>query len=145
MKNTRKQKFQRLAEARINRLLHIIRLIGNLSNKSNYDFDKKDISKIFKAIEEETENTKLRFQFGKPTLFTLIDVPIKKIKKQLAPTKKIITKIDSIAKVTICNNCLENRLSQVYRGLNLCKRCFRKRKMIYKIKKRNGNKRSIVK
>ena len=43
---TREQKFKRLAEARTNRILHDLRLLGNLS-APNYQWDKKDVNKIF--------------------------------------------------------------------------------------------------
>lgn len=53
--------FVRLAEARTKRTLKDIRLIGNLSNRSNYTYSEEDIRKIFGALERELKNTKQRF------------------------------------------------------------------------------------
>ena len=39
----------------------MVRLLGNCSNKSNYDYTDADIQKIFTAIEKELKNTKLKF------------------------------------------------------------------------------------
>ena len=39
----------------------MIRLLGNCSNKSNYDYTDADIQKIFTAIDKELKNTKLKF------------------------------------------------------------------------------------
>lgn len=58
---TKRDKFVRLAEARTNKIIDMIRLLGNCSNKANYDYTDADIQKIFSAIEKELKNTKLKF------------------------------------------------------------------------------------
>ena len=58
---TKREKFVRLAEARTNKIIDMIRLLGNCSNKSNYDYTDADIQKIFTAIDKEIKNTKLKF------------------------------------------------------------------------------------
>ncbi|MDD6472614.1 MAG: hypothetical protein PUF62_06225 [Bacteroidales bacterium] len=58
---TKRQKFVRLAEARTNKILEMMRLLGNCSSKSNYDYTDEDIKKIFTALEKELKNTKNRF------------------------------------------------------------------------------------
>ena len=58
---TKREKFVRLAEARTNKIIDMIRLLGNCSNKSNYDYTDTDIQKIFLAIDKELKNTKLKF------------------------------------------------------------------------------------
>ena len=50
---TKREKFVRLAEARTNKIIDMIRLLGNCSNKSNYDYTDADIQKIFTAIDKE--------------------------------------------------------------------------------------------
>ena len=60
-KETKKEKFVRLAEARTNKILEMMRLLGNCSNKANYDYNDNDIKKIFSALEKELKNTKNRF------------------------------------------------------------------------------------
>lgn len=60
MRNKR-QKFIELAEARVNRAIKDIRLIGNLANRSAYEYDDEDTKKIFRAIQKELETAKARF------------------------------------------------------------------------------------
>lgn len=58
---SKRDRFVRLAEARTNKIIDMIRLLGNCSNKSNYDYTDTDIQKIFSAIDKELKNTKLKF------------------------------------------------------------------------------------
>lgn len=58
---TKREKFVRLAEARTNKILEMMRLLGNCSSKTNYDFNEEDIKKIFAALDKELKNSKNRF------------------------------------------------------------------------------------
>ncbi len=58
---TKRERFVRLAEARTNKILEMMRLLGNCSSKSNYEYTEEDIKKIFNALEKELKNTKNRF------------------------------------------------------------------------------------
>jgi hypothetical protein len=60
MENDR-EKFVRLANARVNRAIKDIQLIGNLSNKSNYAYTDADVEKIFRALSEEMKNCRRKF------------------------------------------------------------------------------------
>lgn len=62
--NKRRDKFVELAEKRVVRTIKDLRLIGNLSNRSNYQYDDKDVEKIFRALEGEIKNLKRRFETG---------------------------------------------------------------------------------
>ncbi len=55
---TKRERFVRLAEARTNKILEMMRLLGNCSSKSNYEYTEEDIKKIFTALEKELKNTK---------------------------------------------------------------------------------------
>ncbi len=55
-------KFERLAEKRINEALKKIRLIGNLANKRNYNYTNDHVTQIFDAIDAEVKNLKIRFK-----------------------------------------------------------------------------------
>ena len=59
-KNDRK-KFVQLAEARVSKALKDIRLIGNLSNRSNYDYTEQDAKKIYSALKKAVDEMKQRF------------------------------------------------------------------------------------
>ena len=60
MRNKR-QKFVDLAEARVNKALKDIQLIGNLSNRSAYEFEDADVRKIFGALQSGLNTAKARF------------------------------------------------------------------------------------
>lgn len=59
---TKREKFIRLAEARTNKTIEMIRLIGNLSSKGNYDYSKEDVNQIFNTLEKEIKNARARFE-----------------------------------------------------------------------------------
>lgn len=52
----------RLANKRVNRAIKAIQLVGNLSNRSNYDYTEDDVGKIFSALNAEMKATKKRFE-----------------------------------------------------------------------------------
>ena len=56
-----REKFVQLAEKRVRRALKDIRLIGNLSNRSNYSYTAEDSKKIYKALQNAVNELKARF------------------------------------------------------------------------------------
>lgn len=58
---TKRERFVRLSEARTNKILEMMRLLGNCSSKANYEYTDDDIKQIFSALEKELKNTKNRF------------------------------------------------------------------------------------
>ncbi len=59
---SRKDKFKRLAEKRTTEVLEKLRILGNLSNKSSYDYNSEDISKIIGAIEDQLRIVRSKFK-----------------------------------------------------------------------------------
>jgi len=57
----KRKKFVELAEARVKRAMNDIRLIGNLSNRSAYEFSDEDVKLIFKALQKEMDSARARF------------------------------------------------------------------------------------
>ena len=57
-------KFIELATNRVNRTIKDIRLIGNLSNRSAYEYSEEDVKKIVKTLQRELDLMKLRFTGG---------------------------------------------------------------------------------
>ncbi len=45
---SKRDKFKRLAEKRVNNAIKSINLVGNLSNKNIYDYTDDDVSRIFR-------------------------------------------------------------------------------------------------
>ena len=73
MSKQKRENFIRLAEARTNKLIDLIRLLGNLSNTSNYTYTKEDVTKIFTTLEKELANAKRKFStIGNDDKFTLL-------------------------------------------------------------------------
>lgn len=62
---TRHDRFKRLAEARTGKVLDMIDLLGNLSNRSVYDFSDKEVDEIFDSIERVAEDNRRKFKKGK--------------------------------------------------------------------------------
>lgn len=57
----KKANFIRIAESRTNKIIESIRLLGNLSNTSYYEYTPQNIEAIFSAIQEELDTQKKRF------------------------------------------------------------------------------------
>lgn len=57
----KKERFIRIAENRTNKIISMIKLLGNCSNKNNYSYNDDDIKKIFSAIEFELKLAKSKF------------------------------------------------------------------------------------
>ena len=56
MEETKRQKFQRLAEARTNRIIEQLDILGNLSNRSIYEYTPEEVNKFFRSIEKSPAN-----------------------------------------------------------------------------------------
>ncbi len=54
--------FKRVAGKRTNRIIEQIRLLGNCSNRSNYEYTEEDVKKIFSVIEAELKDAKSKYQ-----------------------------------------------------------------------------------
>lgn len=61
MTDSKRARFVKIAENRTNKILDMLRLLANCSNKSNYDYDEDDVKQIFAAIEKEVKATKNTF------------------------------------------------------------------------------------
>lgn len=61
MEETRQQRFKRIAGARTNKILDMLKLLGNCSNTGNYEYSDNDVKKIFNAIESEVKASKAKF------------------------------------------------------------------------------------
>jgi hypothetical protein len=57
----KRDKFVQLAQARVNRAIKDLQLIGNLSNRSAYEFSEGDVRKMFSAIQKASDAAKARF------------------------------------------------------------------------------------
>ncbi|MDI6734688.1 MAG: hypothetical protein QME42_00585 [bacterium] len=71
MEETKEERFKRLASSRTNTILKKLDVLGNCSNIQVYGYTKKDIDKIFSAIEAKMKQTRGRFSFPDEEKFRL--------------------------------------------------------------------------
>lgn len=57
----KRKKFVELAQARVNRAIKDMRLIGNLANRNSYEYSDEDTKRIFRALQRELDAAKSRF------------------------------------------------------------------------------------
>lgn len=67
MPNDKHSKFVKLAEQRTNSALKNMQLIGNLSNRRNYDYSEEQAAKIIAVLEGELKELKLKFKAASKT------------------------------------------------------------------------------
>lgn len=60
-KETNRDRFIRIAEARTQKIINMLDLLGNCSNPYNYEYSQKDIEKMYGAIEAALRTSKARF------------------------------------------------------------------------------------
>ncbi len=61
MKTDKKANFIRIAEARTNKIIATIGLLGNLASSSYYEYTPEQVESIFTAIQTELDAQKQRF------------------------------------------------------------------------------------
>lgn len=65
MEETIKHKnFKRLAESRTEKALDMIDLIGNLSNKSFYEYTQEEVETIFDALQKALDENKAKYKIN---------------------------------------------------------------------------------
>lgn len=70
----RRERFATFAKARTDKTLNAFRLLGNLSNRSNYEYNDADVAQIVKALEGELRAPMSKFAdaaAGRETSFKL--------------------------------------------------------------------------
>ena len=61
---TPNEKFKRLSARRATNVLRSLKILGNLSNTSNYNYSVEEVEKMFKAIQSQLDNTHRKFEIG---------------------------------------------------------------------------------
>lgn len=68
LKSNSRGRFVALAEKRVKRTIKDLRLIGNLSNTSNYSYTIQDVKKIISVLDDEMRTLRKRFETkGRPS------------------------------------------------------------------------------
>lgn len=66
-----RERFTKIAPKRTQKVLDALRLLGRCGNSATYQYEREEVDKIFKAIEDELSRAKSRFDDNEPTTFTL--------------------------------------------------------------------------
>ena len=61
IKESKRERFVRLAEARSNKIIDMLDLLGNCSNRNIYEYTTSDVNQIFNTIEEHLRDSKRKF------------------------------------------------------------------------------------
>ena len=61
MKESKSERFHRLIEARVNKAIKMIRLIGNCSTESNYEYTPDQVSQVFDALQRELNAARMKY------------------------------------------------------------------------------------
>ena len=70
-KELKRDRFKRLAAQRTNSVLQKLKVLGNCSNRSAYDYTDEEVNKIFTEIERRVREVKAKFHFPKNKEFKL--------------------------------------------------------------------------
>ncbi len=62
--NIKRQRFIRIVESRVNKILYNLDNLGKCSNKRNYEYSEEEVRKIFREIERKVKEIKLQFHGG---------------------------------------------------------------------------------
>jgi len=58
----KRERFLSLANKRVNRAIKEIALVGNLSNRRNYDYSEEEARKIIRTLQSELDRVKQNFR-----------------------------------------------------------------------------------
>lgn len=61
LKESKSDRFIRIAQARVNKLINMIRLLGNCSAKGNYEFTDEQVDQIFSTLHTELFKARKRY------------------------------------------------------------------------------------
>lgn len=59
-----RESFRKLGLSRVDKVLTSLRVLGNLSNTSNYKYTADEVEKIFSAIKSQLDTTQKKFEAG---------------------------------------------------------------------------------
>jgi hypothetical protein len=62
-KESKRERFIRIVERRVNNILNKLDSLGKCSNKKNYDYDDEDVKIIFKAIDSKINEIKELYKY----------------------------------------------------------------------------------
>lgn len=70
-KESKRERFRRLATQRTNVVLHRLQILEHCANPQLYDYSNEDVRKMFHAIESELKRVKTKFTNSNKSEFSL--------------------------------------------------------------------------
>lgn len=67
----KRDRFKRLAESRTNEVLARLKVLGNCSNKSAYEYSEEEVNRIFFEIDRKAKEIRAKFLTNKHKKFAL--------------------------------------------------------------------------
>lgn len=61
----KRERFKRLASTRTSEVLRRIKILSNCANRSAYDYNEEEISRIFSAIDKAVKDSRSKFYYPK--------------------------------------------------------------------------------
>lgn len=61
MVTKRRDRFEKVASNRVQKIIDFLALLGNCANKNNYEYSEKDVELMFREINKSLKETKLLF------------------------------------------------------------------------------------
>lgn len=62
MREPKEDRFRRIAEARVNKIISMLKLLGNCSHKGNYAYTEQQVEQIFSRLYSELNKVHKRYQ-----------------------------------------------------------------------------------
>ena len=61
MSSKRRERFEKVASNRVQKIIDFLDLLGNCANKNNYEYTEKDVDLMFKEINRALKETKILY------------------------------------------------------------------------------------
>jgi hypothetical protein len=63
-RETKQEKFWRLAASRMNKVIESLRVLGHLANRAQYDYTEKEVDQMFGALNEAITDVNEKYKKG---------------------------------------------------------------------------------
>lgn len=61
MSSKRRERFEKVASNRVQKIIDYLNLLGNCANKNNYEYSKKDVELMFKEVNKTLKETRILY------------------------------------------------------------------------------------
>lgn len=61
MQNKKRERFEKVASNRVQKIIDFLGLLGNCANKNNYDYTEKDVEQMFREVNRALKEAKLSY------------------------------------------------------------------------------------